>query len=103
MEKKDILKIILFFAVFFVIIFFSVIGSLERSIIDDVRCGVVSDKNIVEDSTTFLFHRYGGYRIYIDFEYEFFGEIREGNKYFVVDKNTYLSYDIGDNFDVRDF
>lgn len=43
------------------------------------------------------------YRIYIEFEYTYNDEKKTGEKYFTVDKETYLAYDIGDWFDSHNF
>lgn len=43
------------------------------------------------------------YRIYIEFEYTYKDEKKTGEKYFTVDKETYLAYDIGDWFDSHNF
>lgn len=103
MTIKEILKVFLFFIVSFALVLILVFCGFAEKAVDSVRSGVVSDKNVVEEDSFFFIHQYAGYRIYIDFEYEFCGVIFEGNKYFVVDKDTYLSYDIGDYFDIRNF
>lgn len=103
MEKKDFIKVILFFFSIFVIITLLVVSGCISREVSEVRSGVISDKNYVEEQTYLFSHQYAGYRIYIDYEFDFFGATISGSKYFVVDKDTYLSYEIGDYFDIRNF
>lgn len=75
----------------------------ESKAIEAVYAGEIVDKRI-ENARQGLFGSSDTeYRIYIEFEYTHNDETQTGEKYFTVDKETYLAYDIGDWFDSHDF
>ena len=68
----------------------------------NIRSGVITDKEII---TT---HTLTGdtdmrWIIYIEGEYEYNGEKKTGDTHYDVPEDTYLSYNIGDNFDITNY
>ena len=75
----------------------------ETEVKDSIYAGEIINKEI-ENARQGLFTSYDTeYRIYIEFEYTYNDEEKTGEKYFTVDKETYLAYDIGDWFDSHNF
>lgn len=75
----------------------------EDEIKDSVYAGEIINKEI-ENAYQGLFVSHDTeYRIHIEFEYTYNDKEKSGQKYFTVDKETYLNYDIGDWFDSHNF
>lgn len=93
----------------------------HKAIIEEVSAGTISDKEIVNGETVggggFIYINgnpgfyFGGdkeyvptrYRIHISFEYEYDGKKYQGTKYYDVSEEVYISYNIGDYFDSKNF
>lgn len=93
----------------------------HKAIIEEVSAGTISDKEIVNGETVggggFIYSNgnpgfyFGGdkeyvptrYRIHISFEYEYDGKKYPGTKYYDVSEEVYISYNIGDYFDSKNF
>lgn len=75
----------------------------ESEAIESVYAGEIVDKKIENARQGLFTSSDTEYRIYIEFEYTHDDETQTGEKYFTVDKETYLAYDIGDWFDSHDF
>ncbi|MBQ8515051.1 MAG: hypothetical protein IJ496_06615 [Ruminococcus sp.] len=105
-----IIKICTTFTSLFIAVFICIMSIIhfrenesEEKVIEAVYAGEVVDKRI-ENARQGLFSSSDiQYRIYIEFEYTHDDETQTGEKYFTVDKETYLAYDIGDWFDSHDF
>jgi hypothetical protein len=77
-----------------IFIFLSNYWVKQEKVIDEISAGTIVEKKIEDlESTT-------DYRIYIGIEYEFEGKEYTSTKYFSVDMDTYLDYEIGDWFDI---
>lgn len=75
----------------------------EAEVKDSIYAGEIINKEI-ENARQGLFTSHDTeYRIYIEFEYTYNDKKKIGEKYFTVDKETYLAYDIGDWFDSHNF
>lgn len=61
--------------------------------------GEVVDKEIINAKSGWFTSSDTDYRVVIKVEYEYDGEVKETTKSFSVDKETYLSADVGDVFD----
>lgn len=93
----------------------------HKAIIEEVSAGTISDKEIVNGETVggggFIYSNenpgfyFGGdkeyvptrYRIHISFEYDYDGKKYQGTKYYDVSEEVYISYNIGDYFDSKNF
>lgn len=76
----------------------------ERAEVEEsAYAGEIINKEIENARHGFFTSSDSEYRIYIEFEYTYNDEKKTGEKYFTVDKETYLAYDIGDWFDSHNF
>lgn len=87
-----------------ILLLLSVIGILtetekEAHIVDAAYEGEIVDKQIKNASQGLFTYKDLEYKIVIGVDYEYAGEQKHTTKYFSVDKETYISYDIGDWFD----
>jgi len=71
----------------------------EAPIVDAAYEGEIVDKQIKNAYQGLFTYKDLEYRIVIVIDYEYKGEQRHTTKYFSVNKETYISYDIGDWFD----
>ena len=68
----------------------------------NIRSGVITDKEIVTTSTL-TGNTEMRWVIYIEGEYEHNGEKKTGDTHYNVPENVYLSYNIGDSFDITNY
>lgn len=71
----------------------------ENSAIDDVKAGVIVDKEIVNAHNSIFYTSDMQYRISIEVEYKYKGKTKSTTKSISVDKDTYLAAEIGMWFD----
>lgn len=97
--RKKIMPV-LSFLVFLVVVltFISSYVSYINSI-DEVDKGYISEKRYVPSSSFLLGHTDTHYRIYISAYYEGVFGMTETEKYFVVEKEVFDQYKVGDFFD----
>ena len=80
-----------------------VISSLNRiNAIDKADKGYIVEKRYVPASSSLFFSMDTHYRIYVSVFYEKIGiysELSETEKYFIVEKEVYDQYEVGDFFD----
>lgn len=74
----------------------------QRSISEEVTVGTVVSKNIINASSGLLASTPMRYQLKIEYQYEYKGKMYDGSRSIDVDKDVYLSYNIGDTFDVGD-
>lgn len=67
--------------------------------IDEADKGIITEKRYVPSSTFLFKHVDTHYRIYITVYYEGAIGMRETEKYFIVEKEVYDQYKVGDFFD----
>lgn len=72
----------------------------QRSISEEVTVGTVVSKNIINASSGLLASTPMRYQLKIEYQYEYKGKMYDGSRSVDVDKDVYLSYNIGDTFDV---
>ena len=74
-------------------------STAERNARDTAYAGEVVNKKIENARHSLFTSSDSEYRIYIKYEYALNDETKTGEKYFTVDKETYLAYGINDWFD----
>lgn len=72
----------------------------QRSISEEVTVGTVVSKNIINASSGMFTSTPMRYQLKIEYQYEYKGKMHDGSRNVDVDKDVYLSYNIGDTFDV---
>lgn len=97
--SKKIMPVLSFlvFLVIFLTFIFSYVSYINS--IDEVDKGYISEKRYVPSSSFLLGHTETHYRIYISVYHEGVFGMTETEKYFVVEKEVFDQYKVGDFFD----
>lgn len=84
------------------IVIFGIDSGLEEKAISEEHIGIVSDKEMIEECHTLFNNTYEiGYQLVIKIEYEYDGETKTIEKKYNVERDVYLSYNVGDTFDIH--
>lgn len=107
MENKSMIKMMVTAMVWVGVLLMSIQGIMwiynvekQRSISEEVTIGTVASKNIKNASSGLFTSTPMRYQLKIEYQYEYKGKIYDGSRRVDVDKDVYLSYNIGDTFDV---
>lgn len=76
-------------------------ADLEERAISSVHIGTVVDKKMTNDSHTLFEKTKKGYQLVIKIEYEYDGEKKTIEEKYDVERDVYLSYNVGDTFDIH--